>query len=630
MSLSKTGRLPVWADEIRRRYLRGESSQFVLHGNVHDLILDDPDASIDKRSPDERLLLLPEFLTKILLDRKNLVALYNVSTGVRVVKGKLPSGYEELILHKEPAKVLPLLERLLLTTQGSAVVIEYADTVAPSGETSFSTVDDRAAVVTLQRWSTLPALDKNDSVVFLLVENLSELHGKLVANPRVATVQIPIPGAPERAALIRHINPDLPGDELQMMAEVTAGLKNIQIKGILAPMDPGTDDDAERSRFITELLGGGPKAVERAAKLAQITRGMPRGEIRRLIAPDGPPTPSADGDARVEVLRLIAARKREIIERECYSLIEFVEPKHGFDVVGGMDEVKRDLSLIAKNIREGRRNRVPMGLLFTGPMGTGKTFVAEAFAKESGLTAIKLKNFRSKWVGATEGNLERILQVIKAIGQVLVIIDECDRAFGNQGEEDGGTSSRVIARIKEFMSDTSNRGRVLFVLMSNRPDKVDIDLKRAGRLDRKIPFFYPQSTAEVETIVQAQLRKNRILNELSFPEHREELAPIVGMSNADIEALVLLSSEYANQRAEAESATAGAPGKDVPANLDDLRRAARDYLPPRDLEMLEFMELLAVFEASNRRMLPPKYANMPSDELQSRLNHLKLTVGMRR
>ena len=73
-----------------------------------------------------------------------------------------------------------------------------------------------------------------------------------------------------------------------------------------------------------------------------------------------------------------------------------------------------------------------MGLLFTGPMGAGKTFVAEAFAKESGLTTIKLKNFRSKWVGATEGNLERILQVVQAIGQVMVIIDEGDRAFGNQ------------------------------------------------------------------------------------------------------------------------------------------------------------------------------------------------------
>ena len=155
-----------------------------------------------------------------------------------------------------------------------------------------------------------------------------------------------------------------------------------------------------------------------------------------------------------------------------------------------MEEVKKDLMVIAESIREGRTSRVPMGILFTGPMGTGKTFVAEAFAKECGLTTIKLKNFRSKWVGATEGNLEKILNVIRAIGQVVVIIDEGDRAFGNtDGEGDGGTSSRVIARIKEFMSDTSNRGRILFLVMTNRPDKLDVDLKRAGRLDRKIPFL---------------------------------------------------------------------------------------------------------------------------------------------
>lgn len=619
MPLAPSSRLPTWADEIRRRYLRGESSQFVLHGNVHDLILDDPDGSSDKRSAEERLLSCPEFLYKVLLEKKSLVALYNVSTGVKFVRGKIPSGFEDLLLAKEPAKVLPLLERLLLTQNGVAVVIEYADTVAPAGETSFSTVDDRATVVTLQRWSTLPAIDKNDSVIFLLVENLSELHPKLVANPRVATVQVPIPGNSERASLLRHVRPDMPADEVNIMTEVTAGLKAIQIKGILAPSDPGTDDEVERTKYITELLGGGPAALERASKLAQITRGMPKSEIRRLIAPEGPATPSGNGDARREVLRLIAARKREIIERECYSLIEFVEPKHGFEVVGGMDEVKKDLSQIAKNIREGRRNRVPMGLLFTGPMGTGKTFVAEAFAKESGLTAIKFKNFRSKWVGATEGNLERILQVVQAIGQVMVIIDECDRAFGNQGDEDGGTNSRVIARIKEFMSDTANRGRVLFVLMTNRPDKVDIDLKRAGRLDRKIPFFYPQTPAEVETILLAQLRKNKVQSELRFPEHRELLEPVVGMSNADIEALVLLSSDYASQRVEQAAVSA-----------DDIGRAVRDYLPSRDIEMLELMELLAVFEASNRRMLPAKYADMPISDLQQRLQLLKVTVGSRR
>src|SRR5690349_5420632 len=172
--------------------------------------------------------------------------------------------------------------------------------------------------------------------------------------------------------------------------------------------------------------------------------------------------------------------------------------------------------MIARNIREGRKNRVPMGMLFTGPMGTGKTFVAECFVKESGLTAIKLKNFRSKWVGATESNLEKILSVVQGIGQVIVIIDEGDRAFGNQesGDGDGGTSSRVIGRIKEFMSDTTNRGRVLFILMTNRPDRLDIDIKRAGRLDRKIPFLYPQTPDEVTNVLHAQLRKNKVKAEL--------------------------------------------------------------------------------------------------------------------
>jgi len=184
-------------------------------------------------------------------------------------------------------------------------------------------------------------------------------------------------------------------------------------------------------------------------------------------------------------------------------------------------------TLTANLDREGRTSRVPMGILFTGPMGTGKTFVAEAFARECGLTTIKLKNFRSKWVGATEGNLEKILGVVRAIGQVVVIIDEGDRAFGaTDGESDGGTSSRVIARIKESMSDTSNRGRILFLVMTNRPDKLDVDLKRAGRLDRKTPFFYSQTPPEVEEVARAVVRKNHVQTTVDFAEIRSALSRI--------------------------------------------------------------------------------------------------------
>ena len=284
--------------------------------------------------------------------------------------------------------------------------------------------------------------------------------------------------------------------------------------------------------------------------------------------------------------------------------------------MGGIDEIKKDLLTIAYNIREGKRERCPMGMLFTGPMGTGKTFVAEAFVKETGLTAIKLKNFRSKWVGATEGNLDKILSVIQAIGQVVVIIDEGDRAFGGGGEEDGGTSSRVIGRIKEFMSDTDNRGRILFIVMTNRPDKLDVDLKRAGRLDRKIPFLYPQKAEEVEGVLTAQFRRHRIATDLTFPQDRNLLsAKMVGYSNAEIEAVVLLANDYA---------------QDHPVTLAEFKSALEDYLPSRDDEMLEYMELLAVFEASNRRMLPEKYRAVPVEELRRRMVALRAQVGQRR
>ena len=93
LSTSKTTRLPVWADDIRRRYLRGESTQFVLFGNVHDLILDDPDGQIDKRSADERLLPLPEFLSKVLLEKKSMVILVQRVDGRALCARQAAGGF---------------------------------------------------------------------------------------------------------------------------------------------------------------------------------------------------------------------------------------------------------------------------------------------------------------------------------------------------------------------------------------------------------------------------------------------------------------------------------------------------------------------------------------------------------
>ncbi len=609
--------LPGWAEDLRRRYLRNEASIFIVHGNVFDVVV-----------CDGKLLGLSDFLTGVLLrETKDTVVVYNVATGVRCPKrGKGSEVLDDVLFVTQKEKALPALEKLLISADKVAVVLEYAEALVPTGDPAFQADADRAAIVTLHRWSFLPELEKSDNVVILVAENLTDLAPKLVSNPKVAVVEIPMPDRDTRRDAVRLADPRLGVKDVERYAEITAGLKAVQIATILAPPPPSEEERADREAFIAQILGGGPDAEERAHKLATLTAGQSREEIKKLLAPAAGEIVAAGGNAadraKKEADALIAKRKRDILERECFGLVEFLSPDHGFEVVGGMDEVKKDLILIAENIRDGRTSRVPMGILFTGPMGTGKTFVAEAFAKECGLTTIKLKNFRSKWVGATEGNLEKILNVIKAIGQVVVIIDEGDRAFGNtDGEGDGGTSSRVIARIKEFMSDTSNRGRILFLVMTNRPDKLDIDLKRAGRLDRKIPFLYSQTPEEVENVVRAQVRKNKVKTNVDFTALREKFSrKLVGYSNADVEAVVLL----ANDDAARDS------GGDAEVDAGHFVKAAEDYFPSRDSELLEYMELLAVFEASNRRFLPAKYANMTPEELDARMRVLRTVVGNRR
>lgn len=601
---------PAWAESIRTTYLRGESSVFLLHGNVFDVI-----------EHNGELLPLMDFLSDGLLAKKEVIVQYNPSTGVKFRKREQRvANLEDLIGLTDNDKVLAGLEKMLRTTDGVALILDYAEMVAPRGDSSFLTDADRRSIITLHRWSLERAFENADNVVVMVAEQLPMLAEKLVSNPRITAVEVPLPDDDDRARLVRRLEPDASSHDVEKLAAHSAGLKVVQIRGILLPGEDSREDELEREQAILRQLPSptSKEAKTKARKLAHMTSGWTPKEAGEYLRQVHELDIDLDGGGRYdEVLALLAQRKREILEKECFGLIEFVEPAHDFSVVGGMDTVKQELMQVAANIKEGALRRVPMGLLFVGPMGTGKTFVAEAFARSSGLTAIKLKNFRSKWVGATEGNLEKILSVVKAIGNVLVIIDEGDRAFGSGGassESDGGTSSRVVARIKEFMSDTSNRGRVLFVLMTNRPDKMDIDIKRAGRLDKKIPFFYASEPEDVEPVLTAQLRRHRVAHDLEFPRDSERSsARLVGYSNADIEAVVLAANDAAE-----------AAGERV--TPERFSRAVDDYLPSRDASMLEYMELLAVFESSSRSMLPKRFRDIGLDELQSRLRALRAVI----
>ena len=146
---------------------------------------------------------------------------------------------------------------------------------------------------------------------------------------------------------------------------------------------------------------------------------------------------------------------------------------------------------------------LPMGYLLCGPVGTGKTFLVECLAGEAGVPVVKIKNFRDRWVGSSEGNLEKIFRLMRALGRCMVFIDEADQSLGRResGSGDSGLSGSLYSMIAQEMADTANRGRVLWLLATSRPDLIEVDLKRPGRIDVKVPLLPTSTPAESAALI---------------------------------------------------------------------------------------------------------------------------------
>jgi SpoVK/Ycf46/Vps4 family AAA+-type ATPase len=204
--------------------------------------------------------------------------------------------------------------------------------------------------------------------------------------------------------------------------------------------------------------------------------------------------------------------------------------------------LRDDAALLAKGVL----NCVPMGYLLCGPVGTGKSFLAMCAAGEIGIPCVMLKNFRSKYVGETEGNLERVLSVLRAMGPVMVVVDEADTALGDRDNEgDAGTSSRVFGMIATQMGDTRYRGRILWMLLTARPDLLAIDMKRQGRFGLCVPLFPAQGPDDVVELFNTVARsKNISLNETILDYIRENLGarPLTG---SDVESILIRAKERA-------------------------------------------------------------------------------------
>src|ERR1044071_3370519 len=557
--LDEIDQLPGWAARMARKYYAGEASHFLFYNNIYDLV----------RSGNEYISLL-NYLQRELVGTKHLLT-YNRSEGIKFGSQEAERAFAALMrvsdplmrgdalkqLPKDPARALPLIEHFLLYGDQVAVIINFLDTIIPAGDVSYMSGDDRTNLVSLPRWIASSRLLRKDNIVVLVAESVSEVHPRIRNNSRLAAIDIPYPDDAERPDFIRYMRGQLP----QLKVEVT--------------------DE----------------------QLSLMTSGLNRVHLNSLLR-------SAATEGEGLTLDMIRRKKKELIEAETVGLVEFVQPAYGLDSVGGMAKAKAFMRGISETIRAGNTEEAPMGILISGPVGTGKTFLAMCFAHDCGMNVVAFKNFRERWVGSSEANLEKILNLLQTLAPIVVLVDEADAPLGSRETGgDSGVDARIFSKLAAAMGDTRNRGRILWILMTSRPDLLPIDLKRQGRAEEHISLFYPDGEADRQQVIEAMLGKNKITHEVAdwSPITKNKLT----LSGADIESMLIRARRVARMAGRAAVTDA------------DVEQVANEFSPARDEMAVEYQMLVAAREATSKDMIPEQYRHMSPTELSQRIEALR-------
>src|SRR5258708_19047545 len=138
---------------------------------------------------------------------------------------------------------------------------------------------------------------------------------------------------------------------------------------------------------------------------------------------------------------------------------------------------------------------------------------------------------------------------------IVVIVDEADAQLGNRSSSgDSGVSNRGFAQIAQFMGNTELRGKVIWFLLTCRPDLLTVDLKHQGRAEEHIALFYPHTDEERLAMLRAMQRKSGM--RIASPEAEQFfLKNSAGLSRADVEAILIrarMKSALQNQADLAE------------------------------------------------------------------------------
>ncbi|MEM7375267.1 MAG: AAA family ATPase [Bacteroidota bacterium] len=642
--------VPEWARELKRKYLSQNVSQFIVHGNINDYVP-------VEREGEQKYYRMREFLNEEMFKGRDVVIYYDRAAGIRfqddrtfggdssmrkeflstmklfdqltdnnfseltrnparsfftldtyfnlmvnqdfidswfrevefeIQKGGIDEDdepkEEDLIdrfmrltlpefdedAKKRKASLSELKDRLeklkkkLSKPKSIAFVVDYAETLLPMTDASSYRPDEHMLLVFMQKWAKEKKFLEADLIIMVLTESIAEINQQYVRNPYTHELSLSYPDENNRLGFIKDFFKKHENSEQffemnsNVLAKNTAGLGLVQLDIIMS--------EAARNKL--------PFTNDELTK-----------------------------------------KKKEMIESEAGGLLEFVETKFSLEDVAGHVHAKKHLMDAARALKNGRPDVMPMGYLISGPVGTGKTFMIMTFASDIGVPMVLLKNFRGMYVGQSEGNLQKVLKILKAMSPVAVMIDEADAYLGNRSGSGGsGVNSRIFSMLASFMSDTENRGRIIWFLVTARPDLMPVDFKRQGRAEEHIGLFYPETFEDKQELLKVMLKKTG-LSYLSTDEFDEEFfEDMTVRSGADMEAALT--------RAKFKAASLGLDE----VNFDIIAQVFADFLPPTYPEEIELMEYSAVIECTSKELLPPRFREMSRQEVLEKIEDLQMRI----
>ena len=588
--------LPTWSQELATKYGSKTANLYILYGNIRDYLP-------HKKKEDEfTFTKIQEYISEILFGNQHIIAYYDRSSGITFCDKPMEADYLSAIpklcqnsnleaddyISADPEKSFPCLEKYFLSRipknkQGSCrmvLIVDYAESIVPAGE--LIRLSDTAvySLVTFNRWATDPKFSKGDISIILLTEKLTDISSRLVSSPSTVKINVPFPDETVRESFLKFKNNE----------------------GYLL-LDKGLNPQS----------------------LAHLTSGVNLANLDRLVM---------ESFEKREPLSLdiMRQKKKEIIENEAMGLLEFMETPYNLSHVSGHRFVKQRFKNTAKVIKKNRFDVLPMGYLIAGPVGTGKSFMVSAFAGEIGIPMVKFRNFRTKWQGETESNLEKVLSILKAMAPVAVMIDEADAFLGDRDQEgDSGTSNRVFAQIASFMGNTEYRGKIIWFLITCRPDLIPIDLKRQGRAEEHLALFYPETDAEREDLFKTLVRKLELdIRNFHFSDFFEKFKhPHSETDDPQAEA----------DDPQAEEEERSYSGADIEAVLirakllstlddrkfikrEDMEEAMEDFIPATYQHEIHLQNLVAALECTSKEMIPKKY-QIPRTEIIKKIQDIK-------